>query len=349
MSKNNLLTAFISRKRQQRENARLLEVRTPNGIAESGYVEIGGIAQWVSVRGKDKNNPVLLFIHGGPGSPYSIFSPLLRTWEADFTLVQWDQRGSGKTFGKTGKTGSGYLSFERLAEDGIELAEYLCHKLQQEKIFLVGSSAGSLSALKMAKQRPDLFWAYIGTDQNAPDPRHLSYQLTLEAFQATGNAKGVRLLEKIGSDPANYTRPDFAKLNQYIVKSIRGVPNMITDLILPAMLSSPEHRLKDIFDIIKGMKFSLEHLFDELVAFDFESVGRRFELPFFILHGDNDIITPTVTAQNYFAQIEAPYKEFVLIEQAGHLACFARPEQFRQELLKRVRPLAFRADKLALS
>ena len=115
------------------------------------------------------------------------------------------------------------------------------------------------------------------------------------------------------------------------------------------MLASPDHTIKDIVDIFRGMNFSLEHLFNELVAFDFNKIGREFELPFFIFQGDTDIITPTQTAKAYFDEIEAPHKEFSLIRQAGHLACFARPEQFLEELTRRVRPLALPADKLVLS
>jgi pimeloyl-ACP methyl ester carboxylesterase len=88
------------------------------------------------------------------------------------------------------------------------------------------------------------------------------------------------------------------------------------------------------------MNFSLDHLFDELLTFDFNKLGTRFELPFFIFQGDTDIITPTATAKAYFDEIEAPHKEFVLIKKAGHLACFARTDQFLEELIKRVRPLA---------
>ncbi len=132
-----------------------------------------------------------------------------------------------------------------------------------------------------------------------------------------------------------------------MVKAIRDVPNMIMDLFLPSMLSSPEHKMSDIIDIFKGMSFSLDHLFGELMNFDFDKVGYHFELPFFVFHGDRDIITPTVTAKEYYDKIEAPYKEFVLIRNAGHLACFARSEQFLEELIKRVRPLTADAANLS--
>ncbi|WP_256992186.1 alpha/beta fold hydrolase [Paenibacillus sp. XY044] len=341
---SNALVQIVMRKRNQRKNAEQLRLTTSEGIAESRFVRIGGIDQWVTIRGENRRNPVLLFIHGGPGSVYSIFSPLLRSWEKDFTIVQWDQRGAGKTFRRSGKQGSGLLTFDQLTRDGIELSEYLCGKLQQTKLILVGSSAGSLTGITMAKRRPDLYHAYVGTDQNAPDPQHLGHRLLMEAFRSTGNKKGAELLERMGTDPSAWNSGDVDARNRLMVKAIRGVPNMITDLIMPSMLSSPEHTMRDMMDMFKGMKFSAEALHEDMVRFDFDQIGYRFELPVFIVQGDSDFITPTATARAYYDRIDAPYKEFVLIQKAGHLACFSRPEQFFGVLQKKVRPLAVDAE-----
>lgn len=339
MGETNILKQIIMRKHNQNKNAKLLQINTPNSIVESSYVKIGGIDQWITIRGENRNNPILLLIHGGPASAYSVFSPLLRSWEKYFTVVQWDQRGAGKTFGKNGKDGCGTITFERLAKDGIEVTEYLTAKLGQPKVILIGSSVGSLIGIMMANRRPDLFHAYVGTDQNAPDCQNLLHEITVNAVRATGNTKGVQLLEKMGTDRSQISRKDVDKRNRILVKAIRGVPNMITDLILPSMISSPEHKIQDIMDFFKGMSYSLDQLFAELINFDFKKVGMQFELPVFIIHGDNDIITPTELARLYYNEIEAPHKEFVLIKNAGHLACFARADQFLEELLTRVRPL----------
>ncbi|MBS4215045.1 alpha/beta fold hydrolase [Neobacillus rhizophilus] len=332
------LREIVLRKRNQRKNAKDLQISTTNSIVEGCYVKIGGIDQWITIRGENRNNPVLLLIHGGPASTYSIFSPLLRSWEKHFIVVQWDQRGAGKTFGKNGKEGSGAITFDRLAEDGIEVAEYLRDKFGHQKVILIGSSVGSLIGIMMAKVRPELFYAYVGTDQNAPDSQNLVYTLSVNAFRGAGITRGVQLLEKMGADQSQWSRKDFDKKNRLIVKTIKDVPNMITDLILPSMLSSPEHKIRDMMDIFKGMSYSLDHLFNELINFDFKKYSK-FEVPVFIFHGDHDIITPTELARAYYDDIEAPQKEFVLIKNAGHLACFARPNQFLDELIKRVRPL----------
>ncbi len=333
-----MLPEIIFRRRNRKRNAKLLYTESANRITEGKYIHIGGIEQWITIRGEDLNNPVLLFIHGGPASVYSIFNPLLRSWEKDFTIVQWDQRGAGKTFRKNGKDGSRKITFERLAQDGIELTQYLSKTLKKDKIVLIGSSVGSLIATMMIKTRPDLYYAYVGTDQNAPDPENIYYQLMVEAFQSTGNQKGLKFLEKIGKDHLTWSRKDYDKMNQYLVKSIEGVPNMIMDLYFPSMLSSPDHKLRDIFDIFNGMSFSLDHLYDEFINFDIKKFGVSFEIPYFIFQGESDILTPTTLAEDYFKEIEAPYKDFVLIKEAGHLACFARPDQFMEELKTRVIP-----------
>ncbi|REJ20043.1 MAG: alpha/beta hydrolase [Paenibacillaceae bacterium] len=340
MSKTNILPDLLLRSRNRRRNAKLLRIDSPDGIAEYRFVDIGGIKQWVTIRGEDRRNPVLLFVHGGPASPYSVFSPLLREWEKHFTLVQWDQRGAGKTFRRSGKTAGGSITLEQLARDGIELSEYLLERLGKRKIILIGSSVGSLIAMMMVRSRPDLYLAYVGTDQNAPDPGFDWYGQALAALRAAGIAKGIRLLERMGPDPARWKREDYDRLNQHLVRAIRGVPNMIMDLMLPSMLASPDHTIGDLVAIFRGMTHSLDHLFDELMTFDFSRIGTAFDVPFFIFQGDTDLFTPFGAARSFFDRIEAPRKSFAVIRNAGHLACFARPGQFLEELVGKVLPLA---------
>src|SRR6185369_16716639 len=107
---------------RQRRRAADARITTANGIVEGRYVRIGGVEQWLQIRGEDRANPVLLVIHGGPGSPYSVFTPALREWERYFTVVHWDRRGSGRTLRRSGKPRD--VTFECLVEDGIEVAEY---------------------------------------------------------------------------------------------------------------------------------------------------------------------------------------------------------------------------------
>ena len=335
----NLFITLLTRKSIQKRLAKEMTITTPNGIVEKQFIKIGGIDQWITIRGEDRRNPVLFFVHGGPGSVYSIFAPLLRSWEQYFTLVQWDQRGAGKTFRKNGKEGTGPLTFERLVQDGIEVTEFL-HTHLGQPIILVGSSVGSITGTIMAKQRPDLFAAYVGTDQNStPDASEISYRITRTWLEAKGKTKDIATLEQLHAKKGHLTTKEFTKRQQLTINANTTIPNMATDIMLPGMLTSPDHTFGDIIDIFKGMTYSTDHLVSAIGAVDLRTLGRRFDVPFFILQGDTDAVTPTAAAKAYFDEIEAPHKEFSLINKAGHLAAFARPEQFLHELLQRVRPL----------
>jgi pimeloyl-ACP methyl ester carboxylesterase len=199
------------RKVRQRRVAKSLMIDTPNGIVEKRYVRIGGIEQWIQIRGENRTNPVLLVVHGGPGWPNATFTLPLRSWEKHFTVVQWDQRGVSKTLGRNGKAGSGEMTFERRVFDAIELTEFLRNHLRKDKVILLAESMGTLVGVPLVKRRPDLFYAYVGTDQYVDMARNeaLKYQMTLERLRAAGNDKGVAALEKIGPDPSRWDLGDW--------------------------------------------------------------------------------------------------------------------------------------------
>ncbi|AKF11511.1 alpha/beta fold hydrolase [Sandaracinus amylolyticus] len=298
----------------------------------AGFVSLGGIDQWISVRGDDVRNPVLVIVHGGPGAVTSIFTSRLRAWERCFTVVHWDQRGAGRTFGRHGARGE--LSLARLAEDGIELAMHLRARLGHEKVIVLGSSVGSAIALQMVRRRPELFHAYVGVDQNVGDPDGLGHRLAIDALRASGDRRGVRELERIGADPARWTRDDFDRRNRIIAGARTGAPDMIRDVTLPAMLSSPQHGWLDLVDIARGLRFSLGRLHAEVATFDARAGGVCFEVPVIVLQGEHDIVTPHALAARFVDDVDAPYKAFATIEGAGHLAAFAFPERFLEQLTR---------------
>ena len=135
---------------------------TATPIQEARYVTLGGIEQWITIRGADRANPVLLLIHGGPGDAQSALRSTYAVYEKDFTIVQWDQRGAAKTYLKNPNSPP---EPERVELDGIELAQYLCSYLTKKKILLLGHSWGSYLAVGMVQRRPELFAAYVGTGQ----------------------------------------------------------------------------------------------------------------------------------------------------------------------------------------
>lgn len=260
-------------------------------------------------------------------------------------MVQWDQRGSGKTLGRTGQGGAGELTMDRLIRDGIEVAEFVRCRLRKDKVILLACSFGTTFGLSMIRRRPDLFQAYVGTDQNigmACD-REANHRTVLERLRATGLNKGVAVLEKIGSDPSRWTAMDYITTARWTMKSDPHTCDRIMKLLKSAIWFSPGHTLRDIKNFISGMEFSIAQLFPEVPGYDAWQQGTRFEVPFFIFQGENDVLTLPSLAAAYFHDVVAPVKGMTLIPDAGHFAAFTQPEQLLRELLTCVHPLAIKA------
>ncbi len=337
-----LAALLVYRKFRQARIASTLKIESAQGIVEERFVSLGGIQQWISIRGEDRNNPVLLIVHGGPGSSYTIFTPHLRAWEKHFTVVQWDQRGAGKTFARMGSRGCGAITLQQLASDGIAVAEYLRTRLHRERIFLLASSLGSIFGLQMARSRPDLFYAYIGTDQNVGMVRARDeiHRQVLDRLHAHGLTKGVRALKRIGANPAFWTRKDFSAVAEWTMRSDPPGFRRTIKLLKDAVWYAPGWKLRDIRAFVAGMRFSLEQLLPEIVRYDAWAQPARFELPVFIFQGETDVLTTPSMAQALFNDIAAPLKQMELISGAGHFAAFMQPELFLEKLLIHVRPLA---------
>jgi proline iminopeptidase len=333
---------LIQRRLRQAKAAARLRIENACGIVEERFVKIGGIDQWIGIRGEDESNPVLLVVHGGPGSSCSMFTPHIRAWENHFTVVQWDQRGSGRTFGRLGRRGSGEISMEQLTRDGIEVAEYLRSRLRKDRIFLLANSFGSTFGLQIVRRRPDLFFAYIGADQNVGMVRGRDENRTevMERLKTAGLDKGVKALERIGADPTHWTPDDFTAVARWTMKSDPQGFRRTMKLLKDAIWYAPGWRLKDIRAFVSGMRFSLERLLPEASRYDAWQQGTRFEIPFFIYQGENDVLLTPRLARTYFNAVVAPIKRMVLISDAGHFAAFLQPTQFLDDLLTHVRPLA---------
>jgi pimeloyl-ACP methyl ester carboxylesterase len=322
----------------RKRNAEQFAINREKGIDEANYVSIGGIEQWITIRGQDRTNPVLLFLHGGPGdvtNPWSfmIFAP----WEEHFTVVQWDQRGAGRTLRKSGPSVAPTMTVDRMAQDGIELAEYLRKHLGKEKIVVVAHSFGSLLGLRMVRARPDLFYAYVGTGEVADETRNYSvaYDALLKKAQQTGNQQALDELKSVGPPP--YTSGRGYQVQRKWSNHFEGA-----DLFLPGTLGyalvAPGNSVEDINDSTDGQLLSGERLFS-LTRSTMKDLGLEFALPIYFFEGAEDFTTPTALAQQYLEAIKAPHKEFVPIP-GGHFAVFMNSDQFLKELVARVRPLA---------
>jgi len=331
-------TGLALRAHRQHVIARTIAIRTPNRIDERMYVNIGGIDQWLQIRGQNRNNPVILCLQGGPGASWVAQTTVFLPWEKDFTVVQWDQRGTGKTLETTGPTIADSMSADHMTQDGIEVSEFVRNHLHKDKIILLGFSWGSLLGVHMAKQRPDLFYAYVGTGQisNMPKAQQLSYAYVLEKAHAAKDARAVQRLESIGPPPfdsLDKIGTFFQTLGKYDCEPDRN-PGA-------SVLTAPNYSLWDIYNLVRGFAvvptFAVYH---EMLSADLLSLGPDFRIPVFLFQGELDERTQAALAKDYFDQINAPTKEFVLFQGAGHFIVLSMPQRFVQELVSRVRPLA---------
>lgn len=337
-----LLGGLGLRKIRRRQVSQALAINAPNGIAEQLVVRLGGTQQWIQIRGEDRGNPVLLILHGGPGWPNAVFTLPLRPWEKHFTLVQWDHRGAGKTLGRSGKPDTSEMTFSRRVSDAVELAEFLCKYLHKDRLILLAESMGVLTGLPLVKLRPDLFSAIVATDLYVDVAQNelVKWQMTLERLRLEGSRKGLAALEKIDADPAGWDLRTWNTNMAWAFKTNQPTPNIDRKLLLPLVISSPIYTLHEIYRLFAGFRRSTADLFDEMIAFDARKLGSNFDVPFFLFQGEDDVITVTRLAVEYFNEIKAPVKSLALIKGAGHFAAFTQPELFLTELITHVHPLA---------
>jgi pimeloyl-ACP methyl ester carboxylesterase len=335
---------FRTRARRRRENAAAFAVRTPNGIDAGRFVRLGGVEQWIQIRGEDRANPIVLVLHGGPATSYMGLIPMFRPWERSFTVVQWDRRGVGRTFGRNGRRGCGEMTLERIADDAAELAQFLSQHLNKRKIILLGHSMGSIIGITAAARHPDRFHAYVGTEQiiDMPANEALSYRIILEKVRSQGDSKRVKALERIGPPP--YARPRDWGTKQFAAEAADPVYGEISKRMRDMELSSPNLTLGDNINLIRGALFCISKLYAQWHAFEASRFGRQFQTPIFIIEGPTDVMTPPELARAWIESIEAPAKAMVELPGASHLAFATAAEAYLAELIGRVRPLAVEGD-----
>ena len=302
-------------------------------IDEAEFVPIGGIEQWVTIEGDDISKPVVLFLHGGPGSVMSPYSKAIYgDWNSEFILVIWDQRGAGRTFGRNAPSelDESYwiehpLTVEQMTSDGIELAEYLIKHLGKEKIVLVGTSWGSVLGVQMALERPDLFHAYIGHSQFVTWDENLalSYQNVLEKVENNEDQESLEQLELLGAPPYTDAR-NFGQflriIKKYEAKYSKPAPEAWWQV------ASDYDNETDAQHRYNGDDYSFLHFagheqlgIQSMAAdIDFKETGFEFGIPVYLVQGEQDILTSKEVTKPYFDKIEAPEKEYFLLPDAAH-------------------------------
>ncbi|GHI06977.1 proline iminopeptidase [Streptomyces cellostaticus] len=320
--------------------AKKLRITTPNGIDQASYVRIGGIDQWISIRGEDLSNPVILEIHGGPGASNLIHVPRTRAWERHFTIVRWDMRGAGRTFAGSGPAAQGEMTLDRLYADALEVTEYIRARLGVSRLLLVANSFGTVTGLRLARNHPELYSAYVGTDQNIIGGGRdtSSYEALLARLEKAGRKKELAKVVEMGPDQTAWSAEQWSEYAKTVVTTDPLTYDTMKKVVIRSLWFSPFHNLRGLRSYLKGMNFS-EQLGPQAMTIDEVAEGTTFRLPFFLFQGDSDVLTPPEPARGFFEQVTAPVKGFALIREASHFASFRHPEQFLELMLSKVRPV----------
>jgi pimeloyl-ACP methyl ester carboxylesterase len=344
-------SGLVYRAWYQHQAGKALMVSKTNGIDEAMFVPIGGSLQWITIRGRDRNNPVVLMLHGGPGVTNSGFVISFVPWEKDFTIVQWDQPGAGRTFEQAGREFPTGLTIENMVAAGVAVAEFLKTHLHKDRIILLGWSWGSVLGVHMAQAHPELFSAYVGTGQvvNMQAGEAIVYARVLAAARAKGNRRAIQELESIGPPPYQ-TQAELGTQRKWASK-LSGDASPIVQLA-KLVLFAPRTSFGNTWSYISGVLASQNHFLGpnmegELMRVDLADGNRDFGIPVFVFQGADDDFTPAQLVGPYVDSIRAPQKQLVLIAGAGHDALITKSDEFLELLVQRVRPLAIQPESTA--
>jgi pimeloyl-ACP methyl ester carboxylesterase len=321
------------------------KIVTPNGIDETLTLDIGGARQVVNIRGADKANPVLLYIHGGPGS---VEMPMAwsfqRPWEDFYTVVQWDQRGAGRSYALDDPARiAASMTFERYRDDAIALIEQLRTRLGKRKIFVLGHSFGSAVGLAVAQKRPDLLHAYIGMGQliDFRENERVGMAHTLKLARARGDDEAVRAIAALrpypDSGPFTIEQADAWRkwANRY--GSLAG-QRPDADFYFDSTKLSPLYTPQDRADWGKGSALTATTMWPRLADVSFTAL-TRLDVPMVLFLGRYDSTTPSSIAADWLKRLRAPAKMLCWFENSGHLPMIEEQGRTLAALLA-VRPIA---------
>lgn len=317
----------------------------PGSIAEMTNIRIGGTGQFVLIRGISTNNPVLLFLHGGPGS---VETPMVRSYNGElekrFIVVNWDQRGAGKSFRFFLPKET--MTVDQLVADTRDLSRYLSNRFGKKKIFLVGHSWGSFLGMLTASRYPELYRAFVGVGQlvSPYENEKESYRFVLSNAAAMNDTNALRELGELDR-PFPYLTIDtegtwFRKIKkerEYVLQyggEIYGQNDY--DIYYTAFSRSPEYSLPDLFLFWTGVPFSFKNIFPGTFRMDLSKEAPELKVPVYFFLGKHDRVTPSTLAKDYFRKLKAPKKELVWFEQSAHNPPYEESGKFNRLMVQKV-------------
>jgi pimeloyl-ACP methyl ester carboxylesterase len=332
---------------RQHQNGEALAIHTPSGIDEATFIRVSGAEEWITLRGDNKDNPVILFLHGGPSEANSPFADFYRPFEKDFVFVQWDQPGAGKTYIRAGNH-QPPLSIDAMAADGIAVAEYLKTALHKPNIILAGQDWGGLLGIRMIEKRPDLFSAFVGTGQivSLYAAQDVQYETALARATASHDEPMLKALRQTGPPPY-LTLESYGQFQEccrnplWPADDVEAIKRMKGALVITPSLS-----IREIYGWLQGLRSGEQALDRKLLAApeDLRKTERVFSVPVFFIQGDKDNVTPTALVADYLSVIVAPAKKIDVVPNAGHFVMWTHPAEFLNLLREDLRSAALRRN-----
>ncbi len=307
---------------------RIKSEKDEHSVASLEKITIGNLKQTVLIRTKNINNPIILFIHGGPGMPLMYLSyKFQRPLESYFTVVQWDQRGAGKSYDP--KIPIQSINVEQYISDAQQLIDTLRNRYHQQKIFIVGHSWGTYLASILATRYPELFYAYISVGQVVDDEKEKKIQREFLWSEAKKNNDAALI--------TNLENPDFKSFESWLFKyggelkhSKNYIPFIITGIF------SPEYTFKDVINVAKGPQFCNKHMRYNAIQGSILDNLTKYDIPVYFLTGVHDYTTPSPLIKQYFDSIQAPKKEIIWFKESAHFPFFEEPKKFDSILIEHI-------------
>lgn len=305
-------------------------------------INLGNVMQWILIRGVDKTKPIILFLHGGPGSSLmGLYKKYNAELEKHFVVVLWDQRGAGKSFAANEPNSD--MNINQFVSDACELTEILCRRFNQKKIFLLGHSWGSVIGILSIQKHPELFHAYIGMGQAANMQKNelISYEWTLEQAQKANDEGVFKTLINIGRPP--YQGDDWQKKmikqRRYLGKyggELYGSSKGAMPLVIKSLISTTEYTFLDKVNFFRGSLNSTHLLWKELMTVNLEEQASDLKVPLYFMLGKHDYEVPFMLAEQYLKTLDAPGKELIWFENSAHFPNVEENEKFNEILINQV-------------
>jgi pimeloyl-ACP methyl ester carboxylesterase len=311
------------------------KITEPTGIESLEKVRLGGVDQWILVRAEDQSKPVLLWLHGGPGSPtMPVASQHDMELVKHFVVVHWDQRGAGKSYSP--KIPKNTMVVDQFVSDTYELTQVLAERFDVSKIYLIGHSWGSQVGILTIARHPDAYYAFIALGQfvYSTEGDAVGYQFALDQADSEKNKKALEELEAIGSPP--WTTVEQRSTIARWIDAFGGTGRQFTtEDYLRELINSPEYTLQDLFGYVRGMAFSANSMLanGEYSRVNLFEQAPKVDVPVYFFQGRYDYSTPGDVVERYYEILEAPKKSIVWFEQSAHFPQWEEPQKFVDELL----------------